>query len=139
MAKTVEFLVELEATSCAQCGMVFAFDGSLMRQLRRDHTRFYCPRGHPLHFGSDSDLDDLKKQLKRATQAADQARAEATHQRDQREAAERSLRATRAAHTRTKNRIANGTCPCCKRTFRDLAEHMQNKHPEYADDPTKVE
>lgn len=24
------------------------------------------------------------------------------------------------------------TCPCCKRTFKQLAAHMKNKHPEFA-------
>jgi hypothetical protein len=136
MGATVQFIVDLESTTCCKCGVVFAFDADLMQQRRRDHQTFYCPAGHPLHFGGESDLDALKKQLRKATQAADQLRAEVTHQRDQREAAERSLRATRAAHTRTKNRIAAGVCPCCSRTFQNLGEHMANKHPTYVEEPT---
>lgn len=38
---------------------------------------------------------------------------------------------TKAAHTRTKNRIAKGVCPCCSRTFLDLQRHMQTKHPDF--------
>jgi hypothetical protein len=134
MANTVEFLVALEATTCSACGIVFAFDAHLMQQRRRDHQTFYCPAGHSLHFGGASDIDKLKKQLKLERQAADQLRAEVTYERDQRTATERSLRATRAAHTRTKNRIAAGVCPCCSRTFQNLAEHMANKHPAYVEE-----
>lgn len=133
---TLDVTVELESTICCACGIVFAFDASLMRQRRRDHQTFYCPAGHSLSFNGESDIDKLKKQLKLERQAVDQLRAEVTHQRDQREATERSLRATRAAHTRTKNRIAAGVCPCCARTFRDLAEHMSNKHPAYVEEET---
>jgi DNA repair exonuclease SbcCD ATPase subunit len=115
---------------------VFAFDAHLMQERRRDHKSFFCPMGHSLYFGGESDVETLKKQLKRERQAADQLRAEVTYERDQREATERSLRGTRAALTRTKNRIAAGVCPCCSRSFQNLSEHMANKHPAYAEEPT---
>ena len=130
----VQFTVELESTSCCNCGIVFAFDAELMQTRLRDHQWFYCPHGHRQHFVGESDVEKLKKQLKREQRAVDQLRAEVTHERDQRKATERSLRGTKAALTRTKNRIAGGVCPCCTRSFQNLAEHMTNKHPEYRDD-----
>jgi hypothetical protein len=130
----VQFTVELESTTCCKCGIVFAFDGRLMQERMRDHQTFYCPHGHPLHFGGESDVEKLKKQLKLERQNADQLRAEVAFQRDQRESAERSLRGTKAALTRTKKRIAAGVCPCCTRNFQNLAEHMANKHPGYQDE-----
>lgn len=33
--------------------------------------------------------------------------------------------------TKLKKRIANGVCPCCKRSFCNLAAHMKTQHPEY--------
>jgi len=57
----------------------------------------------------------------------DQTRADRDHKEAQR-------RAEKAAKTRIKNRIGNGVCPCCNRTFKDLASHMKCKHPEYASD-----
>ena len=33
--------------------------------------------------------------------------------------------------TRIKKRVANGVCPCCNRTFKDLAAHMSTQHPDY--------
>jgi hypothetical protein len=29
-------------------------------------------------------------------------------------------------------RVGNGVCPCCNRTFEDLARHMKVKHREYS-------
>lgn len=55
------------------------------------------------------------------------ARAEASR-------AEHSRRAEKAAKTRIKNRIARGVCPCCKRTFQNLAAHMQTQHPGFGGD-----
>jgi DNA repair exonuclease SbcCD ATPase subunit len=54
---------------------------------------------------------------------------------DQANAAEK---AQRAAKTRFRNerdklrtRAAAGVCPCCGRTFKQLARHMQSKHPDW--------
>ncbi len=35
--------------------------------------------------------------------------------------------------TKVKKRAANGVCPCCNRTFSDLARHMKAKHPDFAE------
>jgi hypothetical protein len=55
-------------------------------------------------------------------------------------AEERSHAATRGVVTRKKNeakklreRARAGVCPCCHRTFKQLAAHMANKHPDYAE------
>jgi len=39
--------------------------------------------------------------------------------------------AERSARVRLKKRIACGVCPCCKRTFTNLARHISGQHPEY--------
>jgi hypothetical protein len=52
---------------------------------------------------------------------------------DERDTAERRRRAEKAAKTKIKNRVAKGVCPCCNRTFQNLADHMKSKHPDYAD------
>lgn len=38
----------------------------------------------------------------------------------------------RGVVTKTKNRIGKGVCPCCNRTFVELARHIATKHPDYA-------
>lgn len=43
----------------------------------------------------------------------------------------RRLSAQRGVTTRIKNRVKHGVCPCCQRTFRQLAAHMKSKHPDF--------
>ena len=92
---------------------------------------FYCPNGHPLTFGQTT-KDRLEKELIRERQKLDQAQAEIEWQKKKRSDVERSLTATKGVVTRLKNRAQSGTCPCCNRTFSDLAQHMANKHPSFA-------
>lgn len=35
---------------------------------------------------------------------------------------------------RLKKRAAAGTCPCCKRSFSNMATHMRKQHPAYVAD-----
>ena len=37
--------------------------------------------------------------------------------------------------TKVKKRVGNGVCPCCTRSFTDLARHMESKHPAYVERP----
>jgi hypothetical protein len=52
--------------------------------------------------------------------------------------AERANRAEREASierdklARLRKRAKHGVCPCCKRTFQQLARHMKQKHPEFS-------
>ena len=61
-----------------------------------------------------------------------QAEARETHERDQREAAERSLAAQRGVTTKLRKQIAAGVCPCCHRSFQNLRRHMDGQHPDFA-------
>lgn len=45
---------------------------------------------------------------------------------------------TKGVVTRTRNRIANGVCPCCDRSFTNLQRHMASKHPDYAHAPAEA-
>jgi hypothetical protein len=128
---TIRYEVELDSVTCCVCGMLFAFPVLIKNQRLRDHQPFYCPNGHVQSFTGESDEERLKKQLRNVQEEAGFLRARVAHEEGQRQAAERSLRATKAAHTRTKNRIANGVCPECRRHFRDLDEHMHMEHPGY--------
>ena len=62
----------------------------------------------------------------------------ANMQREARKAAESSLIATKGVVTRMKRRVGAGMCPCCKRTFHQLAAHMKMKHPEFGDGKEQV-
>jgi hypothetical protein len=114
----------LAVHQCGSCGVVFGFDDEVDTARRRDHRGWRCPNGHSFVYNGESDLERLERE-------AAQARRQATATRDLLEQEQRSHSATRGHLTRQKRRAANGVCPCCTRTFKDLARHMETKHPEY--------
>lgn len=111
------------------CGLPFAVMTNQEEFWRKKKTRFYCPHGHAQGFYGRNEADNLRKQLEQKQKWLDQANAAASRERDARIAAEAKERAHRSAKTRLKNRISNGICPCCNRTFQNLARHMQDEHP----------
>ena len=109
----------------AECHMDFGITPAFQRARRADHKTFYCPNQHSNYYPQRSPEEQLRSQLKRS-QAAE------THLRDQLQSTEYSRRAEKAAKTRLKNRIAAGQCPCCRRTFQNVARHMAGQHPDFS-------
>ena len=119
------------------CGIAHAVPSTLRNeQLRQHHDgtgrvmSIFCPLGHEHAPGSTPKHKELEQQLQRERAKHDQTKAAL-------ESAKRSRNAVKAAHTRTKNRVAKGVCPCCNRTFQNLHRHMVSQHPDYvsSDDP----
>ena len=126
--------IMLEHLTCANCGMVFAFDGDLLERRRRDHKEFWCPSGHSNYFPGESDLEKLERELKEARVEIRRAEYRAQTVQLERAAAEQQLRATKGHLTKLRKRIANGVCPCCHRSFANLQRHMTAKHPGYTEE-----
>lgn len=118
--------ITLEAVTCGECGLTFGLEAEYRRQLRYSHQTFYCPNGHARVYRGETEADKLRREL-------EMSRSNATWQRAQREAAERSRAALKGQVTRIKRKVAAGQCPCCRTTFSDLAGHMADQHPEFAD------
>lgn len=128
---TITLETTLELTTCCACGVSFAFPVSLMRKRMNDHQTFYCPNGHHLSFAQKSDVEKAQAETAKYKQLYKEEREYAAGVVGERNATQRSLSATKGVLTRTKNRIANGVCPCCHRTFAELQKHMASQHPEY--------
>lgn len=122
---------------CCKCGMVFGMPEEFYttaKQLSESMT-WYCPAGHPQHFVSGGteaekvrrERDILRQRLAMYSEQTDQERRA-------RKAAERSAAAYKGAATRMKNRAKAGVCPCCNRTFQNLARHMATQHPDHETD-----
>lgn len=123
ITKTTTFQV----FDCAKCGVPFALTEEYVQRRRGDRESFYCPNGHSQWFAGESDKD-------KAQRLAGQLDMERTRARKLAEKLDYSRRATKANGTRLrklKERAANGVCPCCNRTFRQLAAHMRDKHPDF--------
>ncbi len=113
---------------CPNCGILFAITQELEERRRGDGKSFYCPNGHSMSYhGSTS--EKLKKERDRSANLV----ARLDQERARRDAAERSRAAVKGQLTKVKKRVANGVCPCCNRSFSDLADHMATKHPDYVE------
>ena len=119
----------------SQCGIAFAVPSTWDQQKRNDHTRFFCPNGHGQSYTAESEEEKLRRERDRLAQRVAQRDDEIARQRDMREGVERRLNATRGVVTRIKNRVGHGVCPCCSRSFDNLAKHMASQHAEYAKSP----
>lgn len=133
MGATLELRVVLENETCCVCGSHFAMPRELKRAARKDTgVWFFCPLGHRQHYKT-SEADQVRADLaatERRLAAVEKSR-EWTEKRL--ENTERRLSATRGVVTKLKNRAAAGVCPCCSRTFQNLARHMSTKHPDFRD------
>lgn len=121
--------VWFEIEHCCRCSMAFAMPVDFQNARRRDHQNFYCPAGHAQHYVGKSEEQKLREQLQGA--ADDLARA-----RMARDLANEEVEKVRKAHNRMRQRVMNGVCPCCNRTFENLRRHMHDKHPEFGQPET---
>jgi hypothetical protein len=132
----IVFETTLVVEECISCGTVFALSHTLQLQLKKSHATFYCPSGHGQVYAGETDAERLAKEAEKYKKLWKQEQAYAANALEERNAAQRSLKATKGVLTRTKNRIANGVCPCCNRSFANLNEHMHMEHPEYTKEET---
>lgn len=129
---TQTFTETLVVQHCYKCHCAFGLSRDHYDRARASSdVNFYCPNGHSQVF-AETEEQKLKRRLERKAEDARWYESQLTHTRDQLQATERSLRGHKAAKTRIKNRIAAGVCPCCKRTFQNVARHMEGQHPDFA-------
>lgn len=121
--------VDLVVVQCT-CGLLFGIPEMLNRSALKHRGggsggwSISCPLGHTWHY-TDSAKDEeakLREERERSHSANLVARLDQT---------QASLSATKGVVTRMKRRASAGTCPCCNRTFQQLARHMETKHPSF--------
>lgn len=115
--------IELEVTECCVCTVRFAVPDTLMAHRRRHAGSIYCPNGHCIGW-SESDADKLRKQLEEKQRELTASKSAEMALRMKCESVEKEM-------ARHKKRSAAGVCPCCTRTFQQLARHMKQKHPNF--------
>lgn len=130
----------LTVVECATCGITYAIPESLDQAAHRhkgdrpNGWKLCCPLGHTWWYVGRTKEELLQEELRWQRSNAGRLAAE----RDQ---AKAEARGQKAAKTRIKNqrdrertRTAAGVCPCCNRTFKQLARHMQSQHPGYREE-----
>jgi len=116
----IEFITE----ECCNCGMPFAMTKDYQRRRLDDHESFYCPRGHGQHYSGKTEAQKLKKQLEQKQRMLEAESGRAALLEQQRDQLGRS-------YGKMRERVKNGVCPCCSRTFQNLLQHMRTKHPKF--------
>lgn len=111
--------LNFEVITCYKCGVPFAVPGKLRQELIRTQENFYCPSGHSQHYSGETTEQRLRKQLEEKEKTITRQTIEKIQLEGQVDKLNRKLK-----------RVHNGTCPCCKRSFKDLQRHMKTKHPE---------
>lgn len=128
----INILTTFKIITCCKCSFPFAVTAVTKEKWVDRHTVFHCPSCRtPQSFQGETDEDRLRKaleqtqrQLKWQTEFKEEARAENVKLRNK-------LNGTKGYITKIKNRVGNGVCPCCNRTFQNLKSHMNTKHPNY--------
>ena len=115
--------VVLETEECSNCGVPFAMPDYMMRRLKTSGESFYCPNGHGMHYRK-TEVQRLREKLDEQTRAT-------TRMIERARVAEVAEKKALAEMKRMAKRASAGVCPCCNRTFQQLARHMKMKHPDH--------
>lgn len=136
---------DLKIMTCPCCGITYAIPARLQENAYARGNReivWYCPNGHQLGYNGQSEDEKIAEQLNQQLRLERERTARLAAQNDQARAEARAQkgRATRFKNDRDRERgrVAAGVCPCCNRTFQDLARHMAGQHPGFPkqDDPS---
>lgn len=111
--------------TCGKCGICFSVPDHWLETRKRNHAYFWCPNGHERYFPGESDIEKAQREVR-------EAQALANDHAHGRLVAEKELERVKAEANRIRKRVAAGVCPCCNRTFANLAGHMRVKHKGYA-------
>ena len=122
--RTLQFAASVATQECCECGLVFWVSTRLSQRWRDKGETFYCPYGHCQSYRETSPVHKLEKKLE--AMKGDRDWWKGAHG-----AEAKRHSSTKGQVTKLRRRIGAGVCPCCKRTFKGLAAHMEKKHPDY--------
>lgn len=113
---------------CPICGVHYCldkiFDDHRIKGAKADDGSplgWYCPNGHSLVY-CESEADKMRRERDRLFQRLAQKD-------DELKDLENRRRAALGQVTKLRNRVGNGVCPCCARSFTNLRRHMDIQHP----------
>lgn len=124
----------LSAGPCWKCRAEIWLPDELYNAAKRSKAvSFFCAYGHSAIFPEgETEAEKFRRERDILAQRVAERDDKVKHQREMREAADRRAAAARGQVTKIKNRVGHGVCPCCNRTFGNLARHMAGEHPDYA-------
>lgn len=108
--------------TCGHCFVDFAMPRAMQRHCESVGAPLYCPAGHKMTY-HQTELDRVRMERDRYKQ-------QVAERDDAVAAAERETERVRKEAARVARRVHNGVCPCCNRSFANVARHMKTKHPD---------
>lgn len=131
----IVYATTIVSVECGVCHVPFGLSKSFYDKVVGDGTSFYCPNGHKISY-YETDLKRAKRELEAANARLVAARAETDRQRAAARHQESRAASYKGQVTKIKKRVSKGVCPCCNRSFVNLANHMAGQHPDF--DPDKA-
>lgn len=117
---------------CITCGVPFTVPLTVYEEHRKRGGYHHCSNGHSQGWSKDRSKEEKDRQeLARLRQQQVQWDWERRELLTQADHERRRAAASRGQVTKLKKRAAAGVCPCCNRTFQDLARHMSGQHPAF--------
>lgn len=135
----VAFDINFQVLTCWACGVSFAMPFQMYRRRCEDGEVFCCPARCRLTVGK-SENTKLKEQLERKQKEVDRKQKEVEWARQDVKNELRSHAATKGQLTKATKRVQRteaGVCTHCNRSFKQLRQHMKNKHPDCVPEPKK--
>lgn len=134
IGQLIQATEQLRVEQCYKCQCLFAIPMDLYKRARIDsNVSFYCPHGHGQSY-TKSEVSVLKEQLESKERQLQWKQEQIESKNRQIKQLDYSVRAQKAAKTKILNRVKNGVCPCCNRSFQNLQNHFKIKHPELLND-----
>lgn len=123
---------------CFTCGIPIAMSTGQLRQFNEKGMTIYCVAGHET-VRRKSDMQILEEKLQAAqdrvtvleTPVLDE-RTETQTWKNAHENQGRRLEQEEEKRKKLEQRIKNGVCPHCLRSFQNVQRHMARQHPEAA-------
>jgi hypothetical protein len=120
---------------CGTCAVRHTVPEIVYNSYLAEGGYWHCPNGHARGFRKGT--DEIEKENVRRER--DQLKQNAARLEEEASLALVRAEKAEAANKRLKKRSSAGTCPCCSRTFANMAEHMKHQHPQFvADGGAKV-
>lgn len=118
MGQALQLAVTLTSIDCGCCGGTYAINERYRAKQAEEGGSWHCPYCQVSWGYAGGENARLRKEV-----AAEKARHQETLSRLNQAEAEK------ARVERKLKRVGRGVCPCCNRTFPNLARHMATKHP----------
>lgn len=132
----IAYGTKLVAITCGECHIPFGIPEGMYDKVRRDGSWFHCPNGHSIRY-AETENQRLRRELDNATATKRRLQEQRDKLLDDVEHEKARVNGYKGALAKSKKRAAAGVCPVpgCKRSFANVARHVERQHPGFAEHP----